>query len=109
MGGLAILAVAAGVTGAEPCEEATLTALDVAVGDHLGFSVALGGDTAILGAPYDQDGGRSAGAAYVNVRIGSKWVQQAKLTAPDAAEGDILGLSVAIQRKQQWRMLDTRG
>ncbi len=37
-----------------------------------------------------------AGAAYVFVRSGSTWTQQAKLTASDAAAGDQFGYSVSV-------------
>ena len=37
-----------------------------------------------------------AGAAYIFVRSGGVWYQQAKLTASDAAETDYFGISVAI-------------
>src|SRR5262249_16398114 len=36
------------------------------------------------------------GAAYVFVRSGTTWTQQAKLVAGDAADGDSLGSSVSI-------------
>ncbi len=72
--------------------EQKLTAADGAAGDLLGFSVAIDGDTAVVGAP--QDGGR--GAVYIFVRSGDSWAQTAKLTASDGAAGDFLGDSVAI-------------
>ena len=78
-------------------EQATLTAGDAAAGDTLGYSVALDGNTALVGA-YNAtaDATGSAGAAYVFTRTGSTWTQQAKLTAGDAATGDQFGLSVAL-------------
>jgi len=48
------------------------------------------------GAPNDDDAGSNSGAAYVFARDGSSWNQQAKLTASDAAGGDLFGLAVAI-------------
>ena len=55
-----------------------------------GFSVAISGDTAVVGneAP--------SGAAYVFVRTGSTWTQQTLLTASNAETGDFFGGSVAI-------------
>ncbi|MEO5914551.1 MAG: choice-of-anchor D domain-containing protein [Luteolibacter sp.] len=65
--------------------------------DKLGFSVALSGDTALLGAPEDETGaGLFAGSAYVFVRNGTTWLQQAKLTASNAAAFDNFGHAVAI-------------
>jgi hypothetical protein len=73
--------------------EQKLTAMDGAVGDRLGRSVAVDGDTLVLGAPED-DGAQ--GAVYVYRRSGDSWTQTAKLTASDGAMNDELGLSVAI-------------
>lgn len=46
-------------------EVATCTATDAAQGDQLGVAVAFSGDTVVGGAPKDDDGGVSSGAAYV--------------------------------------------
>ena len=77
-------------------EQVKLTAGDAAAGDSFGRSVAIDGDTAVVGAPGVDDGGSDAGAAYVIVRSGGSWSEQAKLTASDAAAGDSFGSSVAI-------------
>lgn len=42
----------------------TITASDRAVSDHFGKSVTLNADFLIVGAPYDDDKGHNAGAAY---------------------------------------------
>ncbi|MFH1417617.1 MAG: IPTL-CTERM sorting domain-containing protein [Planctomycetota bacterium] len=78
-------------------EQAKLTASDPDAGDSFGHSVAISGDTALIDAYRDDHaGGVDAGAAYVFVRSGGVWSQQAKLIAPDAAAGDRFGHSVAI-------------
>jgi len=77
-------------------QQAKLTAADAAAGDWFGYSVALSGDTAVVGAHQDDDGGTTSGSAYVFVRSGGVWTQQAKLTAADAAAGDLFGYSVAL-------------
>jgi len=77
-------------------QQAKLTASDAAAGDNFGWSVAVSGDTAVIGANGDDDGGNSSGAAYVFVRNGTTWSQQAKLTANDAAANDWFGSSVAV-------------
>ena len=79
-------------------EQATFTASDVSAGDQLGTSVAISRDTVIVGAPGKADAGRESGAAYIFVRNGEKWKQQAKLTASDTAKRDKFGISVAINR-----------
>ena len=76
---------------------ATLAADDGEPGDLFGASVALSGDRAVVGATGDDDGGPSAGAAYVFHRgADGGWVQEAKLTAADAVENASLGRRVAI-------------
>ncbi len=73
--------------------EQKLTAGDAAVGDELGTSVAIDGDTMVAGAPGDDS---LRGAVYVFHRSGDSWALTAKLTASDGAAGDFLGGSVAI-------------
>ena len=77
-------------------QQAKLVAGDAAAGDGFGRSVALDGDTALVGAPYEDEGGSVAGAAYVFVRSGGSWGQQEKLTAADTAADDYFGWSVAL-------------
>ena len=69
--------------------------------DVFGGSVALSGDgnTALVGAPAANVDGRSnQGAAYVFIRSGASWIQQAKLTADDGAADDRFGGSVALSQ-----------
>ena len=73
-----------------------LIASDAAAEDYFGLSVAVSGDIAVVGAYGDDDAGDQSGSAYVFVRSGSVWSQQAKLTASDAAAGDYFGTSVAV-------------
>ncbi len=71
-----------------------LTASDAAAYDYFGHSVAISGNTAIVGAYGDDDAGSGSGSAYLfNATTGS---QLAKLTASDAAASDRFGQSVAI-------------
>jgi uncharacterized protein (TIGR03437 family) len=74
-------------------QQAELTASDGASGDNLGISVSLNKDTAVVGASSQ---GSGQGAAYVFMRSGSSWTQQAKLTAADGAIGDQFGTSVSV-------------
>ncbi|MDP8238925.1 MAG: T9SS type A sorting domain-containing protein, partial [Candidatus Hatepunaea meridiana] len=68
-------------------------ASDAAEGDYFGCSVTISGDYAVVGAYGDDDG---AGSAYIFVRDGANWTEQAKLTADDAETGDRFGYSVFI-------------
>ncbi|MEZ6193095.1 MAG: hypothetical protein R3C45_17625 [Phycisphaerales bacterium] len=73
---------------------AKLTASDAARGDFFGSSVAISGDTAIVGAGLNSAAGGSSGSAYLfDVTTGN---QIAQLTALDAAPEDRFGGSVAI-------------
>jgi hypothetical protein len=74
-------------------QQQKLTASDGAAGDQFGWSVAIDGETVIVGASSD-DGAR--GAAYVFRRSGTVWTQEQKLTAADGATFDQFGYSVAI-------------
>jgi len=72
--------------------QAKLTAFDGAAGDGFGFAVSISADTILVGAPQ----AANSGAAYVFLRSGTAWTQQAKLVAADGAAGDGLGHSVAV-------------
>jgi hypothetical protein len=75
-------------------QQAKLTASDDAAGDNFGFSVALDGDTALVGAPLDDIGTNSnQGSAYVFTGSGATWTQQTQLTA---ADGIGFGFSAAL-------------
>src|SRR6266540_3526613 len=68
-----------------------------AVGDAFGASVAISGETVVVGAIGDDGAaGRDQGSAYVFARSGGVWSQQQKLGASDAALGDQFGFSVAV-------------
>jgi FG-GAP repeat len=85
-------------------QEALLTASNGERNDLFGYSVAISGDTIVVGAP-DEDGSAinpaandllGSGAAYVFTRCGADWVQQAYLKANDPDDTDHFGKSVAI-------------
>ncbi len=74
-------------------------ATDAALDDFFGTSVAIDGDTAVVGAPGKDDGASlNAGAAYVFVRgAGGQWTEQEKLTAGMSAQaGAEFGSAVAV-------------
>lgn len=77
-------------------EQQKLTASDGAEGDLFGTDVSVDGDTAVVGAMFDDDFGESSGSAYVFVRTAGVWTEQQKLTASDGAEGDSFGISVGL-------------
>lgn len=77
-------------------------------GDQFGFWVDMDGDTLVVGAAYEDsaatgvNGDQSSnaapdsGAAYVFVRQGATWTQQAYLKASNTGAGDGFGGEVAI-------------
>ena len=77
-------------------EVAKLTASDAEANDKFGYSVAVSGDVALVGAPTEDSGGSAAGTAYVFEQSGGSWTEAAKLTASDAQAIDWFGWSVAI-------------
>ena len=86
--------------GADSWGEVTkLTASDAQNGDFFGASVAVEGDSAIVGASSEDAGGSNAGAGYVFQRDeggANNWGEVTKLTASDAQPEDEFGASVAI-------------
>ena len=84
-------------TGATWSQQAQLIAADRQMNDQLGKSVALDGETALVGAYRDEvDGDGFRGSAEVFVRTGTSWAHEAKLIAADGAANDELGASVAL-------------
>ena len=80
-------------------EVARLTASDTEALDFFGISVAISGDTAVVGASDEDTGGNSAGAAYTfqrNQGGADNWGEVKKLTASDAEADDVFGGSVAV-------------
>jgi hypothetical protein len=77
-------------------QQAKLTASDGTAGDNFGWSVAVDGDTALVGVRNSDVSAIDQGAAYVFVRSGTTWIQQAKLFASDAVSADVFGWSVAL-------------
>jgi len=83
-------------TGTTWTEQAKLMASDGAMDDWFGEHVAIAGDTVVVGAFGNDDNGLKSGSAYVYMRFGITWAEQAKLTADDGMAGDEFGFSVAI-------------
>lgn len=78
-------------------EQAKLLATGGAANDNFGFSVSISGDYVIVGAPNDDVGINSnQGSAYIFMRSGSNWTQQASFTGVNAITNDYFGRSVSI-------------
>jgi hypothetical protein len=89
-------------------QQAYLKASNTGVEDFFGWSVALSGDTAVIGAwgedsnasgvngNQNDNSAPSSGAAYVFVRNATTWMQQAYLKASNTGASDRFGWSVAL-------------
>lgn len=76
-----------------------LTADDAEGGDLFGVAVSISGNTAVVGAMYDEHVGPRAGSAYVFYRNAGgpdNWGQIKKLVADDAAAHDVFGRIVSV-------------
>jgi hypothetical protein len=89
-------------------QQAYVKASNTALEDFFGDAVAVSGDTVVVGANGEDsaavgvngndadDTALGAGAAYVFVRTGGGWSQQAYLKASNTENGDLFGSAVAI-------------
>jgi len=82
-----------------PCSDTIypykLLASDGTWNDWFGYSVAVDGDTVVVGAIGDNDNGNTSGSAYIYQFDGSSWIET-KIRANDGTSGDYFGTSVAI-------------
>ena len=93
---------------AAPAQQAYLKSSNPATDDNFGWTVAVSGDTMVIGAVWEDskatgvNGNQSdnsfsaSGAAYVFVRTGTNWTQQAYLKASNTGINDNFGQSVGI-------------
>lgn len=76
---------------------ASLAAADGDEGDVFGTAVAVTGDRALIGAPFDDDPyGDASGSAYLFEKTADGWAQVTKLIADEGGSGDLFGGSVAL-------------
>jgi hypothetical protein len=67
--------------------------------DPFGVSMAVDGDTLVVGAQFADARGEDSGLAYVFERRGQRWHRAAVLSAGDAAAGDQFGLTVSVSEE----------
>ena len=89
-------------------QQAYLKASNTGTNDQFGWSVAVSGDTVVVGAIGESsiatgvngdqisNSASAAGAAYVFVRNGTNWSQQAYLKASNTGGNDMFGGAVAV-------------
>ncbi len=83
--------------GSSWIQEAKLVAPTPTTTDRFGQSVSISGDRIIVGAIGDDtSAGVNTGSAFVFLRNGTSWAQEANLIASDASANDYFGLSVSI-------------
>ena len=87
-------------------QAAKLLPEDAATNDQFGISVAISGNTAVVGKPYDDANGDNSGSAYIFTRdANGDWSQTAKLLPSDGAtETDL-----ELLRGHRWEHGRNRG
>jgi hypothetical protein len=95
-------------TGSAWTQQAYVKASNTGAGDLFGFSLALSGDTLVIGADAEassatgvngsqiDNGAPGSGAVYVFVRNGTTWSQQAYLKASNTNASDFFGSAAAL-------------
>src|SRR5947207_1465654 len=95
-------------SAASIAQQAYLKASNTGASDQFGSSIAISEDTIVVGAngedsnatgvngDQSNNSASSSGAAYVFVRIGTNWTQQAYLKASNTGGSDFFGTSVEI-------------
>lgn len=82
--------------GAGGWTETKLVPSDGTSGDRFGFSVAISGDTIVVGARDDDDQGNQSGSVYIFEPDGAGGWSEAKLVASDGMSRAGFGRSVAV-------------
>ncbi len=80
-------------------EDVKLIASDGVIYDDFGHSVAISGNTVLVGANRSNDDGNNSGSAYLYVNVGShsgSTTETLKLLSSDAAADDQFGYSVSV-------------
>ncbi|MBN2445754.1 MAG: hypothetical protein JXO22_03460, partial [Phycisphaerae bacterium] len=83
-------------TGSTWSQHSKLVPADNAAGDGFGYSVALDGNIAVIGAYRDDSNGYNAGSAYVFRYDGAYWIQETELLSSDGNAYDRFGCAVAV-------------
>lgn len=78
-------------------QQSKLTAADGEKGDDFGWSAAVSGSTAVVGAHLHNARGRHSGTAYVFTRRGTEWAALARLIGNDTGRTDRFGWSVDVE------------
>ena len=94
-------------------QQAKLTGSSVVTDDEFGNSVSISGDRIVVGAVLGDGVAADTGTAYVFLRTGTSWAEEAILQASDSASGDQYGTAVDINGDSiivgAWRHNGERG
>ncbi len=82
--------------GSQWIEQTKLIPADLPIDALFGKSVAISGDSILVGAPHDGENDDHTGSAYLFRYDGDQWLQDAKIFPHDSAEDDLFGRSVAL-------------
>lgn len=77
-------------------QAAKLTPSDGEADDFFGRAVAIAGNYAAVGAPYEDGAGTDRGAVYLFERISGTWTQVAKRVSSAAVDNESFGYAVAM-------------
>ncbi|KAA3600957.1 MAG: T9SS C-terminal target domain-containing protein [Calditrichaeota bacterium] len=77
-------------------QNSKITASDGSANDRFGNSVKIENDFLVVGASGNSDFGGNSGSAYIFRKIGSSWIEEAKLLPNDGQLGAFFGNSVSI-------------
>jgi hypothetical protein len=85
-------------------QQAYLKASNTEADDVFGWSLALAGETLVVGAPGEasadgdqtDNSAQDSGAVYVFTRTNGVWSQQAYVKASNTGAGDLFGISIAV-------------
>ena len=78
------------------CRAEVLSVPESTFEDSFGVSMAVDGDTLVVGAQFADSRGKDSGLAYVFERRAERWHRAAVLSASDAAADDQFGLTVSV-------------
>lgn len=79
-----------------PPTSAEVARLVAATTDTMMYRIAVDGETAVIGLPFDDRQGKRSGTAYVYIRKGERWERQKQLLASNGQTEDQFGFSVAV-------------
>ena len=65
-------------------------------GGLFGLSIAMSGNTAVIGNAYDDNGFSETGAAYIFSYNGTSWSEVQKIVASDPNGDEYFGSSVSV-------------